>query len=243
MIKLLEGKFEELREEDWGRFDLAVADPPDNIRIAYDNYTDDLPERDYVDLLHRWLEKLCRITDGPVFWTFNERWIPDVEAALRTLKIPLIQRIYWHFTFGQSQKLKYTPSTRPLYWLNNDRIFPDAVKIPSARQEKYHDLRAKAGGKLPNNVWEFEMPADLWTISRVCGTFKERRAWHKCQLPEALVERIVKGHSALGARVLDPFVGSGTTVRVCHRLGRDCVGIDMSPTYLAHIRQDLGLTA
>lgn len=35
-----------------------------------------------------------------------------------------------------------------------------------------------------------------------------------------------------GDTVLDPFVGSGTTLRVCQQLGRNCIGIDINPDYV-----------
>jgi adenine specific DNA methylase Mod len=49
------------------------------------------------------------------------------------------------------------------------------------------------------------------------------------QKPEALLERIVRAASSPESRVLDPMCGSGTTLAVAARLGRYCVGIDLSP--------------
>jgi DNA modification methylase len=45
------------------------------------------------------------------------------------------------------------------------------------------------------------------------------------------------GHDAepIPATVLDPFIGSGTTAIVAHNLGRDCIGIDLSETYIEDI--------
>ncbi len=53
-----------------------------------------------------------------------------------------------------------------------------------------------------------------------------------------MVERIILGHSNPGDKVLDPFVGSGTTVYCCDRLGRNVVGIDQSQVYLDKIREE-----
>jgi len=197
---------------------------------------------EYEVLLERWLTRCCQITDGPVFFCFNEKWTPAVEAAISTHNLYLHQRCYWHFTFGQNSKRRYTPSVRPVYWLNNSTIYPDAIKVPSARQTKYNDKRAKAGGRLPDNLTKYEIdPYDpVWEYSRVCGTFKEKRDWHVCQIPESLMGRVIKGHSLPGQTVLDPFIGSGTTARVAHRLGRNVVGIDQSRMYLEHIQNELG---
>lgn len=49
------------------------------------------------------------------------------------------------------------------------------------------------------------------------------------QKPEKLLERIILASTKRGARVLDPMCGSGTTLAVAKRLGREAVGIDQSP--------------
>ena len=229
MIKLINGKFEEIDFKDQ-KFNLAFLDPPDNIKVKYDNYKDNLENIEYTNLLNSWITKACHITDGPVFVSFANNWTFFIEQIIHDNRIKLVQRLYWTYTFGQANKKRYTPSIRPVYWLNNDTIYPENIKIPSARQIKYNDKRACLGGKLPDAHWEF---------SRICGSFKERRSFHPCQHPEALLERIILGHSLEGAKVLDPFVGSGTTAIVCKRLNRDCTGIDCSQYYLDKIKEIL----
>jgi site-specific DNA-methyltransferase (adenine-specific) len=49
------------------------------------------------------------------------------------------------------------------------------------------------------------------------------------QKPESLLERIVVAATTAHSSVLDPMCGSGTTLAVAARLGRDCRGIDASP--------------
>ena len=67
-------------------------------------------------------------------------------------------------------------------------------------------------------------------MPRVCGTFKERTG-HPCQMPEAVLERIIRVASNPGDLVLDPFAGSGTTLAVAKRLGRQYLGIELSEEY------------
>jgi hypothetical protein len=45
------------------------------------------------------------------------------------------------------------------------------------------------------------------------------------------------GTDAVPAIVLDPFLGSGTTALVARRLGRDCIGLELSPAYAAMARR------
>ena len=211
---------------------MIVCDPPDNIGLKYDGFKDRQPAEEYEMNIRLWLSLMADITSGPIFFTFNEKWTRIVENAIESLGIPLIQRLQWHYTFGQDQtsKGKYALCYRPIYWLNSDYVRPERIKIPSARQAKYNDKRAAKGGKMPENVW---------TFSRVCGTFRERRPWSPTQLPEALVERIVKGHCLPGGRVLDPFIGTGTTARVCRKLGINCVGVEISEPCIKATAKDL----
>lgn len=226
-VKLYIGPFEKVKIDI--RPKLTFLDFPDNIGAKYHQYDDNLNDNDYNSLLYKWLYKACNITDGPVFITFNEKHTRVIENAIYDQNILLIQRIYWRFNFGQNQRKKYSPDTRPIYWLNNNIIYPDKIKVPSARQIKYNDKRAKDGGKLPSNVWEF---------SRICGTFKEKRKFHINQIPEALVKRIILGHSQEEDFVLDGFIGSGTTAYCAYETKRKCIGIDLDPFYIEKIKEE-----
>ena len=77
----------------------------------------------------------------------------------------------------------------------------------------------------------FDPDCDTWYLSRLCGTFKEREQWHPCQLPEALLERIILTSSNPGDLVFDPFAGSGTTLAVANRLERGWLGTELSADY------------
>lgn len=68
---------------------------------------------------------------------------------------------------------------------------------------------------------------DVWDIPIVPPSGKERTGY-PTQKPEALLERLVLATTRDGDHVLDTHMGSGTTLAVCHRLGRHCVGIDSS---------------
>ena len=69
----------------------------------------------------------------------------------------------------------------------------------------------------------------------MCGTFKERTG-HPCQMPEAVLERIIRVSSNPGDLVLDPFAGSGTTLATARKLGRRYLGIELSEEYAEGVR-------
>lgn len=76
---------------------------------------------------------------------------------------------------------------------------------------------------------------DVWTIP------VERRAnaKHHAYFPAALVRRCIHAASTPGDHVLDPFVGSGTTVHAALEAGRSATGIDLSPEYIYELRTAL----
>lgn len=85
----------------------------------------------------------------------------------------------------------------------------------------------------------FRAEEDTWYFPRVAGTFKERAGFHGCQMPEQLLGRIIRTCSEPGGLVLDPFSGSGTTVAVAKKLGRQCLGFDLSKEYVRLGRERL----
>ncbi|MEM6786477.1 MAG: site-specific DNA-methyltransferase [Myxococcota bacterium] len=79
---------------------------------------------------------------------------------------------------------------------------------------------------------------DVWDIGVVAPVARERTGY-PTQKPEALLRRIVTALSREGDAVLDPYVGSGTTLAVTAALGRTGVGIDKSPEAIAVTRERL----
>jgi site-specific DNA-methyltransferase (adenine-specific) len=165
----------------------------------------------------------------------------------------------WHYTFGQQTKKMFAKSHTHILYFSKDKPNPgmtnltfnaDAVRVASARQTTYADSRANPKGKLPDDTWflrpqeaaphgYFEPGMDTWYESRVCGTFREREGWHGCQMPIAVLNRIILASSNPGEIVLDPFNGSGTTVVAAALLGRRFIGIDQSEEYVAYARKRL----
>lgn len=54
---------------------------------------------------------------------------------------------------------------------------------------------------------------------------------HSAVFPDDLPEWFIRLFTQEGDWVLDPFMGSGTTVRVAQRMGRNAIGIEILPTY------------
>jgi DNA modification methylase len=68
---------------------------------------------------------------------------------------------------------------------------------------------------------------DVWEIPIVAPVARERNGY-PTQKPEALLRRWIDSCSDPGDLILDPYMGSGTTLKVAHELGRRALGIDAS---------------
>jgi hypothetical protein len=119
------------------------------------------------------------------------------------------------------------------------------VPIPTRREQALNILRrieedtegatveiAKALALLEPDI------GDVFDFPRVGGNNKQRCDWHPTQLHEELVERCLKMSTVEGDTVLDPFGGTGTTLRVCERINRQCTLIELDPLYCKNIRKN-----
>ena len=62
---------------------------------------------------------------------------------------------------------------------------------------------------------------------------KEKERYHPTQKPVALMAEIIKDYTIDNAVILDPYLGSGTTIIACEQLGRRCRAVEISPGYVA----------
>jgi site-specific DNA-methyltransferase (adenine-specific) len=214
--------------------DLIFADPPFNIGYKYDVYDDHKKYDEYHEWTQRWMAACYKaLKPAGSFWVaIGDEYAAEIKMIGDRLGLHLRNWVIWHYTFGQNAKAKFSRAHAHLfYWVKDAGSFTFndmEIRIPSARQTTYGDKRANPKGRLPDDVWSF---------SRVCGTFGERVKWHPCQMPEAVLERIIRVSSSKGDLVLDPFSGSGTTLAVAARLGRRWLGYDISPDYVRNATQ------
>lgn len=79
---------------------------------------------------------------------------------------------------------------------------------------------------------------DVWTVAT-----KPYKGAHFACFPPKLVEPCILAGSPVGGTVLDPFFGAGTTGMVAAEHGRNCIGVELNPDYVALSENRLGLIA
>ncbi len=207
--------------------------------------------------------------DGTFWLAIGDEFAAELKVlCTRDLGFHCRSWVVWYYTFGVHCVNKFTRSHAHLFhFVKDPKRFTFnslAVRVPSARELVYGDKRADPAGRVPDDTWlmapvlpaevptrdgfilrpqdipeRFPQHSDTWYFARVAGTFKERRGWHGCQMPEQLLGRIIRACSNEGDVVLDPFGGSGTTLAVAKKLGRQYIGFELSESYAANIEKRL----
>ena len=246
---------EGMAQLDAGSVDLVFADPPFNIGYDYDVYEDRKHADEYLAWTKNWGEQVKRVlkADGTFWLAIGDDFAAELKVLFtRELGFSCRSWVIWYYTFGVNCTRKFSQQSHapdPL------RQGPGAIyiqrrsdQVPSARQLVYQDTRANPSGRLPDDTWilrpqdlpdSFQPDEDTWYFPRVCGTFKERAGFHGCQMPERVLGRIIEVSSNPAELVLDPFAGSGSTLMVAKKLGRDYLGFEFSENYAQRIRERL----
>lgn len=127
----------------------------------------------------------------------------------------------------------------PIIWHRKGRL-NEAVKDRPRRSYEYIFMFVKnrkyyfnRDALLTQNIEE-----DMWTITT---RPKTTNGIDTAPFPDELVKRCIDIGCPPNGTVLDPFAGSGTTLRVAVQSGHPATGIDLNPSFCAYIANSLGL--
>ena len=216
---------EELKKIPSKSIRLIVTDPPYNLNKNYGHNQDRLEFNESLDFSRQWLTESNRVLtdDGTIYVFMGMRYISYIYSILeQELKMTFNSWITWFYTQGIGKTKGFSPRHDDILMFTKDPkkfIFHlDEIRVPQKYYRSVNNMR----GANPGNVWEF---------SHVHYCNKARKK-HPTQKPEGLYERMILASSDPGDTVLDPFVGSGTALRVCQQTGRKGIGIDINPEYI-----------
>ena len=208
-----------------GSVDLIVADPPYNLGKDYGNNHDIQGFDEYISFSRDWLGQANRILKptGTLYVFMGFRFISYLYDILdRELQMFFNSWIVWHYTQGMGKTKGFSPRHDDILMFTKSTDFKfnlDNARVP----QKYYRERNNMRGANPGDVWEF-------SHVHYCNGNRQN---HPTQKPEGIIERMVLASSDENDLVVDPFSGSGTTLRVCQQLGRRAVGIEINPDYVA----------
>lgn len=233
MITLICGDaVEELRKLPAQSVRLIATDPPYNLNKNYGNNRDSMEFEEYLDFTRQWLSEAKRVLtdDGSIYVFMGMRYISYVYAIMeKELGMTFNSWVTWFYTQGSGKTRGFSPRHDDILLFTKSPtqfVFHlDAVRVPQKYYRSVNNMR----GANPGNVWEF-------SHMHYCN---KNRKKHPTQKPEGLFERMILASSNEGDTALDPFVGSGTLLRVCQQTGRNGIGIDINPEYVELSRERL----
>lgn len=210
---------------------LIIADPPYNLGKDYGNNHDLKGFDEYILFTKEWLMEAKRVLkpNGTIYVFMGVRFISYLYGIMdRDLQLFFNSWIVWHYTQGLGKTKGFSPRHDDILVFNKGKEFVfnlDDIRVP----QKFYRERNNMRGANPGDVWQF---------SHVHYSNPNRQN-HPTQKPEGVIERIVLASSNENDLILDPFSGSGTTLRVCQQLHRKVIGFELNPEYVEMTKQRL----
>lgn len=212
--------------------DITFADPPFNLKKKYNSYHDRHEVKEYLSWCKKWLNEMVRITKstGSIFIHNIPKWLIYFGCYLNEIAV-FRHWIAWDAMGSPLGKTLLPNHYGILYYVKSDKFKFYDIRMLHKRCRVCHYILQDYGGKKSQMHQFGPLVSDVWTdIHRI--RHKKRRDEHPCQLPLHLLERLLLMSTDEGDIVLDPFVGTGTTVVAAKKLGRKFIGIDIDPKYV-----------
>jgi site-specific DNA-methyltransferase (cytosine-N4-specific) len=173
--------------------------------------------------------------------THYNRHIFDIDSdikhsILHNTSLFLLDIYIWNRT-NPSKKIMFGsyPYPRNFYAQNTTEFI--SVYVKDGQPENNLPEVIKEQSKLTQEEW-VTFTKQIWNIP-IPGKGDIAFGKHSALMPEEIVRRCVRLFTYVGDVVLDPFTGSGTTLKVAKELNRHYVGYEISETYKPVINEKL----
>jgi len=222
--------------------DLIVTSPPYNVDIEYEGYRDDIPYEKYLEFTERWLRKAYELLKDDGRMCLNipldksrgregegfQSVYADVISIARKVGLKYFSTIVWNESNISRRTAwgSFASASAPY-------VIAPVEMIVLLYKERWRKTRKGFSDITPEEFKEWTL--GLWAFP---GENPER-VGHPAPFPLELPKRCIKLFSYVGDIVLDPFVGSGTTLVAAYLLRRRAVGIDISRKYCEIARERL----
>lgn len=210
--------------------DIIVTSPPYNVGIEYEDYDDDIPYDKYLGFTKKWLKKCLDLVkpDGRLCLNVPldklkggwESSYADITGIAKKVGWKYHTTIIWN---------KQNISTRTAWgsWLSASAplVIAPVEMIVVMYKNQWKKIR---GGKSDISREEFLK----WTNGVWNFTGENRvKINHPAPFPIELPKRCIKLFSFVGDVVLDPFLGSGSTLIACLETNRKGIGVEINKKY------------
>jgi DNA modification methylase len=202
--------------------------PPYNMAgNMYKYYSDDLKSNEYIKFNINVVNNLIPFLRGFLFWNIsynkNARWefMEIMYKFIEECHLRFLELIIWDKCHGIpiTSDDMLTRTYEDILLASDEETYQDIDFIELLGTEKRAGF-IKSKQKGITNYWKIN-PSKIQMDS------------HSAIFPIELPERAIKLTTNSLEIVMDPFLGSGTTLIACERLGRKCRAVELSPAYCA----------
>ncbi len=221
-----------------GVADLIIVDPPYNLSKRFNSSRfAAMSEAEYEEYLRSWFEKVCaKLADGGSLYMCCDWRCSAAQQRVIAEHLTIMNRITWQRDKGRGAKFNWKNAMEDIWFAvkspKNYYFDVEAVKMkrrvlaPYRENGKPKDWKATEQGKVrltcPSNFWD-DISIPFWSMPENTD--------HPTQKPEKLIAKLILASSKPGDLVFDPFVGSGTTCVVAHKLQRRYLGVEIDREY------------
>jgi DNA modification methylase len=160
----------------------------------------------------------------------------DIQNSIKNLTGLFLMDVYLWSRTNPTKKLMFGSYPYPANFYAQNTTEFISVYVKDGKPERPSPANKEAS-KLSKQEW-VDFTKQIWNIP-IPNKKDLAFGTHSAIMPEEIVERCVRLFSFVGDLVLDPFTGSGTTLRVAKKLKRNYVGYEISPTYAKTIKLKL----
>ncbi len=224
--------------------DVVVTSPPYNLGLSYRGYDDRRTEDEYLDWLIRVACEIRRVMKGDASFFLNisgsssAPWLPfELIVRLRPLFV-LQNHITWiksiatrrdsvgHFKPVGGQRFLHHNHEHIFHLTLSGDVKLDRLAIGVPFKDKSNIARR-------GHAKDLRCRGNTWFIPYDTVQSKAAKFHHPSTFPIALPRWCIRLHGRENPLVLDPFMGTGTTMVAAQLEGARGIGIDMDPSYVA----------
>ena len=229
-LKIIKDDFIKTKLIEKSSVDLTITSPPYNVDIKYNSHKDDVSYLDYLEFTEKWLKKTFLLTKDSGRLCLN---IPldknkGGQQSVYSDILQIAKKIGWkyHSTIIWNEgNISRRTAWGSYMSASAPYVIAPVEVIIILYKENWKKLEK---GKSTISKEDFiAWTNGLWTFS---GESK-KRIGHPAPFPIQLPERCIKLFSYENDVILDPFLGSGTTLIPCVKNNRKCIGVEFDKEY------------
>jgi site-specific DNA-methyltransferase (adenine-specific) len=211
--------------------DLIVTSPPYNVDIHYNSHVDNLTYGDYLEFTRKWIQKCFDLVKDDGRFCLNipldknkggqQSVYADITKIAKDIGWKYHSTIIWN---------EGNISRRTAWGSFMSASAPYVIAPVEVIVVLYKKSWKKISGSKKSDITKKEFmdwTNGIWSFS---GESK-KRIGHPAPFPIELPRRCIKLFSFVGDTVLDPFMGSGTTLIAAYLNKRKAIGVDIDKEY------------